>query len=179
LKFANTKDEFQSQLVIKAVDNKLGLLESYLEDKGYESGEDQIFISRLKSTIFITLICTTSLALLTLFLSVVITIQYLQMMLSELTFEIRLMLRLGYSIQALKNIFLRFFMLVFSANSLISFVCFYFLNVAINNRLIRSGIIINESISLWSISALFIAFIIFTILVNFFTVRRIKSQFHS
>ena len=56
LKFANTKDEFQSQLVIKAVDNKLGLLESYLEDKGYESGEDQIFISRLKSTIFITLI---------------------------------------------------------------------------------------------------------------------------
>ena len=179
LKFANTKDEFQSQLVIKAVDNKLGLLESYLEDKGYESGEDQIFISRLKSTIFITLICTTSLALLTLFLSLVITIQYLQMMLSELTFEIRLMLRLGHSIQALKNIFLRFFMLVFSANSLISFVCFYFLNVAINNRLIRSGIIINESISLWSISALFIAFIIFTILVNFFTVRRIKSQFHS
>ena len=179
LKFANTKDEFQSQLVIKAVDNKLGLLESYLEDKGYESGEDQIFISRLKSTIFITLICTMSLALLTLFLSVVITIQYLQMMLSELTFEIRLMLRLGHSIQALKNIFLRFFMLVFSANSLISFVCFYFLNVAINNRLIRSGIIINESISLWSISALFIAFIIFTILVNFFTVRRIKSQFHS
>ena len=179
LKFANTKDEFQSQLVIKAVDNKLGLLESYLEDKGYESGEDQIFISRLKSTIFITLICTTSVALLTLFLSVVITIQYLQMMLSELTFEIRLMLRLGHSIQALKNIFLRFFMLVFSANSLISFVCFYFLNVAINNRLIRSGIIINESISLWSISALFIAFIIFTILVNFFTVRRIKSQFHS
>ena len=179
LKFANTKDEFQSQLVIKAVDNKLGLLESYLEDKGYESGEDQIFISRLKSTIFITLICTMSLALLTLFLSVVITIQYLQMMLSELTFEIRLMLRLGHSIQALKNIFLRFFMLVFSANSLISFVCFYFLNVAINNRLIRSGIIINESISLWSISTLFIAFIIFTILVNFFTVRRIKSQFHS
>ena len=179
LKFANTKDEFQSQLVIKAVDNKLGLLESYLEDRGYESGEDQIFISRLKSTIFITLICTTSLALLTLFLSVVITIQYLQMMLSELTFEIRLMLRLGHSIQALKNIFLRFFMLVFSANSLISFVCFYFLNVAINNRLIRSGIIINESISLWSISTLFIAFIIFTILVNFFTFRRIKSQFHS
>ena len=179
LKFANTKDEFQSQLVIKAIDNKLGLLESYLEDKGYESGEDQIFISRLKSIIFITLICTMSLALLTLFLSVVITIQYLQMMLSELTFEIRLMLRLGHSIQALKNIFLRFFMLVFSANSLISFVCFYFLNVAINNRLIRSGIIINESISLWSISALFIAFIIFTILVNFFTVRRIKSQFHS
>ena len=179
LKFANTKDEFQSQLVIKAVDNKLGLLESYLKDKGYESSEDQLFISRLKSTIFITLICTTSLALLTLFLSVVITIQYLQMMLSELTFEIRLMLRLGHSIQALKNIFLRFFMLVFSANSLISFVCFYFLNVAINNRLIRSGIIINESISLWSISALFIAFIIFTILVNFFTVRRIKSQFHS
>ena len=179
LKFANTKDEFQSQLVIKAVDNKLGLLESYLKDKGYESSEDQLFISRLKSTIFITLICTTSLALLTLFLSVVITIQYLQMMLSELTFEIRLMLRLGHSIQALKNIFLRFFMLVFSANSLISFVCFYFLNVAINNRLIRSGIIINESISLWSISTLFIAFIIFTILVNFFTVRRIKSQFHS
>ena len=179
LKFANTKDEFQSQLVIKAVDNKLGLLESYLEHKGYESGEDQIFISRLKSTIFIILICTTSLALLTLFLSVVITIQYLQMMLSELTFEIRLMLRLGHSIQALKNIFLRFFMLVFSANSLISFVCFYFLNVAINNRLIRSGIIINESISLWSISTLFIAFIIFTILVNFFTFRRIKNQFHS
>ena len=178
-KFANTQEEFQSQLIIKAVDNKLGLLESYLKDKGYESSEDQLFISRLKSTISIILTCIMSLAILTLLLSTVIMIQYLQLMLTGLTFEIRLMLRLGHSIKALKNNFLRYFILVFSTNALISFICFYFLNAAIHKRLISSGIIINESISVWSILTLLIAFIIFTITVNFFTVQRIKSQFHS
>ena len=144
---------------------------------GYESGEDQLFVSRLKSALSFALIFMVSLAILTLSLSIIIMIQYLQLMLSNLSFEIRLMLRLGHSIKILKNKFLRYFVFVFVLISLISFVSFYFISLAIDHELISSGILMNESISMWSIASLFVVFIIFVVTVNVYTSRRIKAQF--
>lgn len=177
LKYANTQNQLHSQIIVRSEDEKLGLLETYLEEMGYESGEDQLFVSRLKSALSLTLIFMLSLAILTLLLSIIIMIQYLQLMLSSLSFEIRLMLRLGHSIKILKNKFLRYFVFVFVLISLISFVSFYFLSLAIDHELISSGILMNESISMWSIASLFVVFIIFVVTVHVYTSRRIKAQF--
>ena len=177
LKYANTQNQLHSQIIVSSVDEKLGLLETYLEEMGYESGEDQLFVSRLKSALSLALIFTVSLAILTLLLSIIIMIQYLQLMLSSLSFEIRLMLRLGHSIKILKNKFLRYFVFVFVLIALIAFVSFYFLSLAIDHELISSGILMNESISMWSIASLFVVFIIFVVTVNVYTSRRIKAQF--
>lgn len=166
-------------MIVKSVDEKLGLLESYLKDMAYESGEDQLFVSRLKSALSIVLIFMLSLAALTLSLSIVIMIQYLQLMLSNLTFEIRLMLRLGHSIQTLKNNFLRYFVFVFMLISIISFVSFYLLSITIDHKLLRSGILVNESISTWTLVSLLAVFIIFALTVNIYTARKIKAQFFS
>ena len=177
LKYANTQNQLHSQIIVRSVDEKLGLLETYLEEMGYESGEDQLFVSRLKSALSLALIFMVSLAILTLLLSIIIMIQYLQLMLSSLSFEIRLMLRLGHSIKILKNKFLRYFVFVFVLISLISFVSFYFISLAIDHELISSGILMNESISIWSIVSLFVVFIIFAVTVHVYTSRRIKAQF--
>tara|TARA_E500000331_G_scaffold297306_1_gene296553 strand:+ start:235 stop:1413 length:1179 start_codon:yes stop_codon:yes gene_type:complete len=179
IKYAKTQNQFYSQMIVKSVDEKLGLLESYLKDMGYESGEDQLFVSRLKSALSIVLIFMLSLAALTLSLSIVIMIQYLQLMLSNLTFEIRLMLRLGHSIQTLKNNFLRYFVFVFMLISIISFVSFYLLSITIDHKLLRSGILVNESISTWTLVSLLAVFIIFALTVNIYTARKIKAQFFS
>ena len=177
LKYANTQNQLHSQIIVSSLDEKLGLLETYLEEMGYESGEDQLFVSRLKSALSLALIFMASLAILTLLLSIIIMIQYLQLMLSSLSFEIRLMLRLGYSIKILKDKFLHYFVFVFVLISLISFVSFYFLSLAIDHELISSGILMNESISMWSIASLFVVFIIFVVTVHVYTSRRIKAQF--
>lgn len=178
LKYANTQNQFQSQLVVKAADKMLGLLESHLKDKGYESGEGQLFISRLKSALSVVLVLVICLALLTLLLSFIIMIQYLLSLLSNLSFEIRVMLRLGHSIYVLKNKFLRFFAFIFTIVSTVSIVSFYFMSSAIENKLISSGILINKTISVWSVVSLFVVFIIFILSVNFYTTRRIKAQFY-
>ena len=176
-KYAKTQNQLHSQIIVSSVDEKLGLLETYLEEMGYESGEDQLFVSRLKNALSLALIFMVSLAILTLLLSIIIMIQYLQLILSSLSFEIRLMLRLGHSIKILKNKFLRYFVFVFVLIALISFVSFYFLSLAIDHELISSGILMSESISMWSIASLFVVFIIFVVTVNVYTSRRIKAQF--
>ena len=178
LKYGNTQNQFQSQLVVKSADKMLGLLESHLKEKGYESNQGQLFISRLKSALSVVLVLVTSLALLTLLLSFIIMIQYLQSLLSNLSFEIRVMLRLGHSIHILKNKFLRFFAMVFTIVSSVSFVSFYFLSSVIENKLISSGILISNTISAWSVVSLFVVFIIFTFSINFYTTRQIKAQFY-
>jgi hypothetical protein len=179
LKYADTQNQFHSQIIIKPIDKKLGLLESYLKEMGYESGEDQLFVSRLKSALSLTLMFMLSLAVLTLSLSIIIMIQYLQLMISSLSFEIRLMLRLGHSIKTLKSKFFRYFMFVFILTALISFGSFYFLSLTIDDKLISSGILIKESTSIWTVVSLLAVFIIFAITVDIYTTRKIKAQFFS
>ena len=179
LKYADTQNQFHSQIIIKPIDEKLGLLESYLKEMGYESGEDQLFVSRLKSALSLALMFMLSLAVLTLSLSIIIMIQYLQLMLSSLSFEIRLMLRLGHSIKTLKSKFFRYFMFVFILTALISFGSFYFLSLTIDDKLISSGISIKESTSIWTLVSLLAVFIIFAITVDIYTTRKIKAQFFS
>lgn len=179
LKYADTQNQFHSQIIVKSIDKKLGLLESYLKEMGYESGEDQLFVSRLKSALSLTLMFMLSLAILTLSLSIIVMIQYLQLMLSSLSFEIRLMLRLGHSIKTLKSKFFRYFMFVFILTALISFGSFYFLSLTIDHKLISSGILIKESTSIWTLVSLLAVFIIFAITVDIYTTRKIKAQFFS
>ena len=179
LKYADTQNQFHSQIIIKPIDKKLGLLESYLNEMGYESGEDQLFVSRLKSALSLALMFMLSLAVLTLSLSIIIMIQYLQLMLSSLSFEIRLMLRLGHSIKTLKSKFFRYFIFVFILTALISFGSFYFLSLTIDHKLISSGILIKESTSIWTLVSLLAVFIIFAITVDIYTTRKIKAQFFS
>jgi hypothetical protein len=179
LKFTNTQNQVQSQLVVKAEEEQLGLLESYLEENGFESGEDQLFVSRLKGALSLVLMFVTGLAILTLLLAIIILVQYLQLMLSTLIFEIRLMLRLGHSTEVIKNKFVRYFVILFSTMAFISFVSFCFLSKAIEGKLVSSGILIGDAISMWSVAALFAVFVIFTATVNFYTRRVIQAQFHS
>lgn len=179
LKYASTQAQLHSQIIVRSVDEKLGLLESYLKEMGYESGEDQLFVSRLKSALSLTLMFMLSLAVLTLSLSIIIMIQYLQLMLSSLSFEIRLMLRLGHSIKTVKSKFFRYFIFVFILTALISFGSFYFLTLTIDHKLISSGILIKESTSIWTLVSLLAVFIIFAITVDIYTTRKIKAQFFS
>ena len=51
LKYADTQNQFHSQIIIKPIDKKLGLLESYLKEMGYKVGINLMQISRLGHSI--------------------------------------------------------------------------------------------------------------------------------
>ena len=177
--YAINKEVVQGQLVMQSTKGNFGLLESYLNENGMESADAQVFVARLKSGISIMLFGLVCLSLITVALSIVVLVQYLQLMLSNSLYELRVMLRLGHTVTALKNVFLRYFLILFAALSGIALIAFYFLRIFIEGKLHSSGILLDSSYSEASLFSLFMVFVIFVILVNYSTYYKIRAQFHA
>ena len=71
------------------------------------------------------------------------------------------MLRLGHTVDKIRNVFLSYFSIVFLLMSIISLITFYILAQVIENKLVASGIILEPGVSAYSILALCIVFITF------------------
>jgi len=177
LSYSNGKDDMRSQLVVKAKTGAFGLLESYLEDNGLESSSDQLFIERLKSGLSAGIIGVITLSILTLLLSLMLMIQYLQLILSNCIYEIKIMLRLGHTVKTMRNVFLRYFSIVFFVLSILSFTAFYLLTQVIESKLIASGIILDTGVSTYSILSLCIVFITFVITIMQTASATIRTHF--
>ena len=177
LSYSNGKDDMRSQLVVKAKTGAFGLLESYLEDNGLESSSDQLFIERLKSGLSAGIIGVITLSILTLLLSLMLMIQYLQLILSNCVYEIKIMLRLGHTVKTMRNVFLRYFSIVFFVLSILSFTAFYLLTQVIESKLIASGIILDTGVSTYSILSLCIVFITFVITIMQTASTTIRTHF--
>ena len=176
-KYSIEKEDMRSQLVVKAKKGSFGLLEKYLEENGFESSSEQLFIERLKSGLSAGIIGVISLAILTLFLSLMLMIQYLQLILTNCTYEISVMLRLGHTVAKIRNVFLSYFSIVFLIMSVISLITFYILSQIIEQKLIASGIILETGISVYSILALCIVFITFVGAIYYNASLRIRALF--
>ena len=178
-KYAVNKEVVQSQLVLKSTKGNFGLLESYLDKNGMESAEGQVLVARLKSGVSIMLIGLVCLSLITVALSIIVLVQYLQLMLTNSLYELRIMLRLGHTVSSLKNVFLRYFVMLFAILSGIALVAFYVVRQFIEIKLSNSGILLDSSYSEASFVSLLLVFVIFVILVNYSTFYKIRSQFHA
>ena len=177
LSYSNGKEDMRSQLVVKAKKGAFGLLESYLEDNGLESSSDQLFIERLKSGLSAGIIGVITLSILTLLLSLMLMIQYLQLILSNCVYEIKIMLRLGHTVKTMRNVFLRYFSIIFFVLSILSFTAFYLSTQVIESKLIASGIILETGVSTYSILSLCIVFITFVITIMQTASATIRTHF--
>ena len=177
LSYSNGKEDMRSQLVVKAKKGAFGLLESYLEDNGLESSSDQLFIERLKSGLSAGIIGVITLSILTLLLSLMLMIQYLQLILSNCVYEIKIMLRLGHTVKTMRNVFLRYFSIIFFVLSILSFTAFYLSTQVIESKLIASGIILETGVSTYCILSLCIVFITFVITIMQTASATIRTHF--
>ena len=177
LSYSNGKEDMRSQLVVKSKKGAFGLLESYLEDNGLESSSDQLFIERLKSGLSAGIIGVITLSILTLLLSLMLMIQYLQLILSNCVYEIKIMLRLGHTVKTMRNVFLRYFSIIFFVLSILSFTAFYLSTQVIESKLIASGIILETGVSTYCILSLCIVFITFVITIMQTASATIRTHF--
>ena len=176
-KYVIEKEDMRSQLVVKAKKGSFGLLEKYLAENGLESSSEELFIERLKSGLSAGIMGVVSLAILTLLLSLMLMIQYLQLILSNCTYEISVMLRLGHTVAKIRNIFLSYFSIVFLLMSIISLITFHILSQVIENKLVASGIILEQGTSAYSLLALCIVFITFVGAIFYNATVRIRAHF--
>jgi hypothetical protein len=166
MRWANEKygiDDNQriTQIMISGKESEFGLVEEMLKTKHLESRNGQMVIGRLKSMVGTLILIVLGISIIAVFVSGLVLIQYLQLLLSKNTYEVRTLLRLGYSPKLLTRHFFLYFTKVFgivAALSLISFVLFKFW---LDTLFEEGGLYIGTTFTVASIASLVAAYGIF------------------
>lgn len=172
-KYGEKDKEVISQLVVKSKDGQFGLLENYLEEKEFESKKSQLLIAKLKSTLGVLLTIISSISLLAVFLSMLVLIQYLQLIMTKNDYEIRTLLRLGHAPNQLIRVFLRYFMILFSVVAVLSLLLFIPAKYYLQQIFISNGISLDSSLSIYLFLLVFFVFIVFALSIWLSTKKRI------
>ena len=172
-KYGEKEKEVISQLVVKSKDGQFGLLENYLEEKEFESKKSQLLIAKLKSTLGVLLTIISSISLLAVFLSMLVLIQYLQLIMTKNDYEIRTLLRLGHAPNQLIKVFLRYFMSLFSVVAVLSLLLFIPAKYYLQQIFISNGISLDSSLSIYLFLLVIFVFIVFALSIWLSTKKRI------
>ena len=172
-KYGEKEKEVISQLVVKSKDGQFGLLENYLEEKEFESKKSQLLIAKLKSTLGVLLTIISAISLLAVFLSMLVLIQYLQLIMTKNDYEIRTLLRLGHAPNQLIKVFLRYFMSLFSVVAVLSLLLFIPVKYYLQQIFISNGISLDSSLSIYLFLLVIFVFIVFALSIWLSTKKRI------
>ena len=172
-KYAEKEKEVISQLVVKSKDGQFGLLENYLEEKEFESKKSQLLIAKLKSTLGVLLTIISTISLLAVFLSMLVLIQYLQLIMTKNDYEIRTLLRLGHAPNQLIKVFLKYFMSLFSVVAVLSLLLFIPAKYYLQQIFISNGISLDSSLSIYLFLLVIFVFIVFALSIWLSTKKRI------
>ncbi|MGB1646956.1 MAG: FtsX-like permease family protein [Crocinitomicaceae bacterium] len=172
-KYGEKEKEVISQLVVKSKDGQFGLLENYLEEKEFESKKSQLLIAKLKSTLGVLLTIISTISLLAVFLSMLVLIQYLQLIMTKNDYEIRTLLRLGYAPNQLIKVFLKYFMSLFSVVAVLSLLLFIPAKYYLQQIFISNGISLDSSLSIYLFLLVIFVFIVFALSIWLSTKKRI------
>ncbi len=157
-----------NQLIVKGISGEFGKLSSALENKGLEAKNNQMISARLKSILEKTLLITAVVAILTLVLSGLIMMQFLQLLLSRNTYEIKTLYLLGYSKKSITKVFLKYFVFLFGIMGLLGLLVFLCLIPFVENFIISSGFPLESSFTMEPYFAVIIAFSLF-VMASFLT----------
>ena len=172
-KYGEIEKEVISQLVVKSKDGQFGLLENYLEENEFESKKSQLLIAKLKSTLGVLLTIISAISLLAVFLSMLVLIQYLQLIMTKNDYEIRTLLRLGHAPNQLIKVFLRYFMSLFSVVAVLSLLLFIPAKYYLQQIFISNGISLDSSLSIFLFLLVIFVFIVFALSIWLSTKKRI------
>ena len=172
-KYGEKDKEVISQLVVKSKDGQFGLLENYLEENEFESKKSQLLIAKLKSTLGVLLTIISAISLLAVFLSMLVLIQYLQLIMTKNDYEIRTLLRLGHAPNQLIKVFLRYFMSLFSVVAVLSLLLFIPAKYYLQQIFISNGISLDSSLSIYLFLLVIFVFIVFALSIWLSTKKRI------
>ena len=172
-KYGEKEKEVISQLVVKSKDGQFGLLENYLEENEFESKKSQLLIAKLKSTLGVLLTIISTISLLAVFLSMLVLIQYLQLIITKNDYEIRTLLRLGHAPNQLIKVFLKYFMSLFSVATVLSLLLFIPAKYYLQQIFISNGISLDSSLSIYLFLLVLFVFIVFALSIWLSTKKRI------
>ncbi len=150
-----------TNVMISSKEGEFGRMEQFLNERGLESRKSQVVIGKLKSIVSTLFFVVLVISIITVIVSGLVLIQYLQLLIANNKYPIRTLLRLGYQPKILIQIFVSYFTKTFGIITILSFILFCFSKMVIDNLFQAGGISLNSAISGVSVFVAIISFCIF------------------
>jgi hypothetical protein len=162
-KYGNLTEQKITQLMISGTESEFGLVEEMLKERHLESKNSQMVVGRLKSMVGTLILVVLGISIIAVFVSGLVLIQYAQLLMSRNSYEVRTLLRMGYSPKKIINKFFFYFIKIFGWISLIGFGMFFVFKYFLDAMFEEGGLYIGTDMTLFSIYALLFAYLIFGI----------------
>lgn len=162
-RYAKEKEQKITQLMIEGVESEFGQVESMLKERHLETKNAQLIVGRLKSMVSTLIWVVLSISIIAVFLSGLVLIQYLQLLLSKNSYEIRTLLRQGFHPKQLITLFVRYFCSIFGLIAAIGFAVFVLLKLVLDDIFADGGLYIDQGFTATSMIALIVAYAIFAL----------------
>lgn len=180
MEYANSKfssnTEKYTQLMVKAEDGRFGELENFLSDNGYEPKENQMIVVRLKSFVSTLIYAVLFISIAAVLASILIFIQYIQLLIFNNKFEVRTLLYIGYSVRKMTIHFVLYFSIIFAGLILASFLLFLLMKNHIDEFFYDAGVTINTEVFVLVYLLLVVFFVVFLLLSGVSAQRTIRAQ---
>ena len=178
-KYATVKENKITNVMISSKEGEFGEMEKFLEERGLESRKSQVVIGKLKSIVSTLFVVLLVISVVTVVVSGLVLIQYMQLLIANNQYQIRTLLRLGYNPNNIVLLFTRYLAVTFGFVSIIAFVLFLIEKWFVDELFEKGGIAINESLSVVSLISIIISFCIFVSISFLVAKRKIMSEFFS
>jgi hypothetical protein len=178
-KYATIKENKITNVMISSKEGEFGEMEKFLEERGLESRKSQVVIGKLKSIVSTLFVVLLVISVVTVVVSGLVLIQYMQLLIANNQYQIRTLLRLGYIPNKIVLLFTSYLAVTFGFVSLIAFVLFLVEKLFVDELFEKGGIAINESLSVVSLISIIISFCIFVSISFLVAKRKIMSEFFS
>lgn len=175
--FSLTNKSNITQLILKGKEGKFGLVEEFLNKNHLESNHNHLISGRLKSIISMLLSSFLVLSLVTVFISGLLMIQYVQLIIGYSSDQIKTLLKIGYSIAKVSRSLFVYFVTLMFIICICSFFVFVIFRKIIENQLIVSGVKLQFSVSSYVIISCLLVFIVFSIFGYISTKKAVTKEF--
>lgn len=170
--YGNGNIKNPSRVFITTKDDSYGELEDLMEEMNLDINESAIDIAKIKTIVAVVIGIFGIASLLIMLLSLMGFIQYSQLVLSKAAYEIKTLLRIGYSIRQIVITFIRQLSLTFGIITVVSVAIMILVKFfVVNPWLAKNGINIEGSSLLIAIIVALLCFGLF-IIANYFNVKK-------
>ena len=175
--YGNGKIQNPSRVFITTKDDSYGELEELMEEMNLDISKSAIDVAKIKTIIAVVIGIFGIASILIMLLSLLGFVQYSQLVLSKASYEIKTLVRIGYSIRQIVNTFIQqlsitFGIITFSAVNIMLLVKYLIVNPWLENN----GINIEGSSLMIAIITAILCFILF-IFANYVNVKKtVKKQ---
>ena len=167
MKFGNDKysdgtEQKITQIIISGKESEFGLVEDLLNKRGLESKNAQMIVGRLKSVVGTLFVVVLGISIIAVLASGLVLLQYMQLLMSKNAYEVRTLLRIGYSPKVIIRRFFVYFVKIFGIVSLLALVVFFIFKYFLDEMFASGGLYIDTKITYVSLISLLIAYILFS-----------------